>query len=93
MFFQVTLVILLSGPERHRCLNLGYHRLRPATGLIQSCDCLRCELFLIGRMKKDYRAILAANIRALPVQCGRVVHIKKQCQQGFITDLLWVKLT
>src|SRR5262249_19150196 len=87
---QVVLVVGLGGPELGRGRDLGDDRARePRLGRLLRC--LRLGL-LLGRVEEDRRAVLIADVRALPVELRRVVQLPERVQQLVVGHLLGVEL-
>src|SRR4030095_6803536 len=71
---QIVLVIVFRRIERVELVDLGRDRLFVDLRRIELGDVGLCHLFLLVIGGKDCRAILRADIGALAVELGRVVH-------------------
>lgn len=74
--------------ERH---NLGDDRATVATVGLQFGDYLVGDALLLRRVKEDCRAVLRANIGALPVERGWIVGGEKDLQNLAEADLIWIE--
>ena len=89
---QITLMIFFRAPELRRGFNLRYDwPIEPATLFDFGFRSFGRRL-LFGRMIKNHRAILRADIGALPVQGGRVMVRPENVEKLIVTDLRWIEL-
>src|SRR5262249_10924842 len=85
--FQVALVVFLRGPEFGRGGDLGDDRpAEPARAILALSGGARRRL-LLRRVEEDRRAVLVADVGALPVQRRRVVVRPEHLQQVVVGDL------
>ena len=92
MLLEILLMIFLRPVEfrgrpdfRHNLFAEPPRILKPLLGS------LRCRL-LLRIMEEDDRPVLCAHVRALAVQCRRIVDIPKHVQKLIIRNLGWVVL-
>jgi hypothetical protein len=69
-FLQISLMVLLSPPERRCGHDLGHNRSPVLAALIELLLRGNCRRFLLGRVIEDDRPILRAEVGALAVQGG-----------------------
>src|SRR5438876_8721622 len=78
---EIFMVIVLRRIESGGVTDLGDNGIAPQAGLSQfRDDCLRIEA-LLGRLGKNHRPVLRADIAPLPVSRGWIVNRKKDSQQ------------
>jgi len=80
-FFQITLVIILGQVKISGRHNRGRDRAREFTGLFQLHFGFAGDLFLGGIGEKDRAPILGANVRALPIERGRIVVVPENFKE------------
>src|SRR3982751_4527456 len=66
-FFQIALVIFLRAPELRRRFDFGHNRSIELAAFGNFLLRLLGRGFLFGRMIENYRTVLRADIRALPI--------------------------
>src|SRR5438477_4929294 len=91
-FCQILLVIFLGSPELWRRFNLCHDRTRKPSTLIQLRLGPLGRSFLFGRMIKNHRSVLRADIGTLPIHRGWIVAGPENIKQFLITDLGWIEL-
>src|SRR5882762_5172893 len=87
----VELVVVLGGIELCRRLDGGDNGLGKGLDGVQSGDRFLRFLFLLRSCVVNHRSVLFADIVALPVYGGRVMHGKEHVQQIPIADLAGIK--
>ncbi len=86
VFLEVSLVVFLGAPEGGRRLDHGCDGTPERTGGLESLLGLDGLLLLLGRVEEDHRAVLVADVGALAVDLGRVVHLPEGLEQGLVGD-------
>src|SRR6266508_6793225 len=86
---EVALVVVLGRPELLGRGDLGHDRLAEV-GLRLLLRLLGRDL-LLGRVEEDRRAVLVADVGALPVELGRVVQLPERGEELVVRDLLGVE--
>src|SRR5450755_2204518 len=79
--FQILLVIILGGMERHRWDDLGDNRFLEASRLLQLLLRQLGFALLLRGVKKDRGAILRSIVRTLAVELGGIMVFPKHFQQ------------
>jgi hypothetical protein len=74
-------VVFLGAGEGAGVRDLGDHRMLPLAGLVDPVLDLLGDLALLGRGDEDGRAVLGADVVALAVQGGGVVHAEEPLLQ------------
>src|ERR1043165_6455674 len=82
---QVILVIPLGRPESRAVDDLRRDRARPL--LLRALDGLLRRLALLLVMDEDRRAVLRADVVALPVRRRRVVQAEEEIEDVVVRDL------
>src|SRR5208337_4901843 len=85
------LVIALGGIKRGSRLDSSDDRVLESPLLLQFVDHVQRPLVLLLVAVKNDRPILLADVVALPVERGRIVHRKEDFQQVFVADNGWVE--
>jgi len=71
--------------------HLRHDRIVPDVLCLDLLDRLLGDRALLGRVREDDGAILCADVRALPIQCRRIVHAEEDLEQIVIADLLRIE--
>src|SRR5687767_9604356 len=89
---EVALVVIFGGIKGRRS---GYLRddwpSQLSARLESRLRCFRCR-FLLGTVVEDRRAVLGANVRPLPVQCGGIMVFPEHIEQPVVGDLSGIVL-
>jgi len=80
-------MIFFGTPELRRWLDLRYHGPIEATARFHSFFLSHGCSLLLGRMIKNYRAILFSDIGSLPVQGSRIMIRPENVEKLIVTDL------
>jgi hypothetical protein len=86
---QVALVVLLGAPEGRRRLDRGHDRIPQAP--LHSLDHPARRLRLLVGVGEDHRAVLVADVRALPVELRGVVDLEVLRHQVLVAHLVRVE--
>src|SRR5215204_182203 len=86
---EVALVVVLGHPERRGGLDLGHDRI--AKALLRPLDHAPSRLGLLVGLGEDHRAVLPADVRALPVQLRGVVELEVLGDKILVADLRGVE--
>jgi len=89
VLFKIPLVVLFCAPEVGRRLNLRHDRLL-IMALLAFARRRRLRE-LLGRMRKDCRTVLIANVRSLAIELRRIVNFPESVEQLVVAHALWIE--